>query len=62
MINHSTFGQKVIDFNKKIIFKEQLPSPFQVLNPYFDNPETIDVMQQFYEKFYSDNQQWINHY
>lgn len=51
------FGQKVIDFNRNLNFTEVLPEGFQVLNPYMDNPETMVVMQQFYEKFYSDNLQ-----
>ena len=49
-----TFGDKVIEFNKKLNFTEALPDGFQVLNPYMDNPETMVVMEQFYKKFYND--------
>ena len=52
-----SFGDKVIDFNKELNFTGALPEGFQVLNPYLDNPETIEVMTQFYHKFYSDSEQ-----
>ena len=52
-----SFGDKVIDFNKELNFTGALPEGFQVLNPYLDNPETIEVMKQFYQKFYSDTEQ-----
>ena len=52
-----SFGDKVIDFNKELNFTGALPEGFQVLNPYLDNPETIEVMKQFYQKFYSDSEQ-----
>lgn len=54
---YKTFGEKVIDFNKKLHYSDKLPEGFQVLNPYLDNPETMDVMQQFYHKFYHDSNQ-----
>ena len=52
-----SFGDKVIDFNKELNFTGVLPEGFQVLNPYMDNPETMEVMKQFYKKFYSDTEQ-----
>lgn len=52
-----TFGDKVIDFNRKLRYSENLPADFQVINPYVDNPETMEVMQQFYRKFYNDTHQ-----
>ncbi len=52
-----TFGEKVIDFNRKLHYSEVLPADFQVINPYMDNPETMEVMQQFYQKFYNDTHQ-----
>lgn len=51
------FGQKVIEFNRRLNFTDALPAGFQVLNPYMDNPETMEVMQQFYTKFYNDDLQ-----
>ncbi|RRJ88012.1 SMUG2 DNA glycosylase family protein [Paenimyroides tangerinum] len=50
-----SFGQQVIDFNTKLEYSENLPEGFAILNPYHDNPETLKVMQAFYDKFYSDS-------
>ncbi len=49
-----TFGEKVIAFNSKLNYLGKLPDGFQVINPYLDYPETMDVMKQFYHKFYND--------
>ncbi len=49
-----TFAEKIIAFNKQLNYSGNLPNNFQVLNPYLSNPETLLVMQQFYEKFYND--------
>jgi hypothetical protein len=49
-----TFGDKVIDFNRKLHYTGKLPNDFLVINPYLDNPETLEVMQQFYHKYYPD--------
>src|SRR5690606_9619440 len=50
-----TFGEKVVEFNKKLKYTGTLPECFDVLNPFFDNPETLEVMTSFYHKFYSDH-------
>ena len=52
-----TFGEKVVAFNKKFKFSGNLPEGFEVMNPFFDNPETITVMSKFYQKFYNDYHQ-----
>lgn len=49
-----TFADQVIDFNRNLSFSEKIPSGFAVLNPYLENPETMEVMQQFYQKYYND--------
>lgn len=49
-----TFGDRVINFNQQLNYLGSLPDGFQVINPYMDNPETMNVMQQFYHKFYND--------
>ena len=54
-MDQSTFADKVIVFNRTLQFAESLPPGFKVLNPYLDNPETMDVMSQFYYKYYNDN-------
>lgn len=52
-----TFADKVINFNSQLYYSGKLPDGFQVMNPYLDNPETMDVMQQFYHKYYNDSKQ-----
>ncbi|MBX2887726.1 MAG: SMUG2 DNA glycosylase family protein [Ferruginibacter sp.] len=51
-----TFAERVIRFNKSLHYTGKLPKGFKVLNPYLDNPETMEVMKQFYFKFYHDTQ------
>ncbi|WP_343632714.1 SMUG2 DNA glycosylase family protein [Fluviicola sp.] len=51
------FAEKVIAFNRQLHFPGKLPEGFGVLNPYLDNPETMEVMQQFYQKYYNDDLQ-----
>ena len=50
-----TFGDKVIAFNRRLHYDGPLPAGFRVINPYLDNPETLGVMQQFYQTFYNDS-------
>lgn len=50
----STFAEKVITFNKQLHYHGKLPSEFHVINPYLENPETLVVMKQFYNKYYDD--------
>lgn len=50
-----SFGEKVISFNQKLNYDGQLPNGFKVLNPFIENPETMQVMNKFYKKFYNDN-------
>nr|WP_199162147.1 SMUG2 DNA glycosylase family protein [Elizabethkingia sp. ASV34] len=52
-----TFADKVIDFNRNLKYSGKLPEGFSVLNPYLDNPETMEVIQKFYHKYYNDSDQ-----
>ena len=52
-----TIADKVIRFNENLVYDGKLPKGFKVLNPYRDNPETMEVMRKFYYKFYNDNAQ-----
>lgn len=56
-MRNDTFADKVIEFNQNLQYHGELPDQFHVLNSYFDNPETIDVMEQFYHKYYNDSEQ-----
>lgn len=52
-----TFADLVIKFNRDLTYNGELPAKFQIMNPFRDNPETLDVMTKFYHKFYNDNKQ-----
>ncbi|EQB93014.1 SMUG2 DNA glycosylase family protein [Elizabethkingia anophelis] len=52
-----TFADKVIDFNRNLKYSGKLPEGFSVLNSYLGNPETMEVMQKFYHKYYNDSDQ-----
>lgn len=49
-----TIATQIIEFNKQLHYSGNLPNDFRVLNPYFENPETLVVMQKFYNKYYND--------
>ena len=53
----NTFADRGINFNTHLAYNQSLPKGFDVLNPYMDNPETMEVMRAFYHKFYNDNRQ-----
>lgn len=55
MNKEQTIADKIIAFNSSLTYSGKLPAGFRVLNPFFDNPETMEVMQQFYNKYYNDN-------
>ncbi|MBW7887716.1 MAG: SMUG2 DNA glycosylase family protein [Bacteroidetes bacterium] len=55
MKSKQTFADKVISFNRSLAYAGKLPKNFRVLNPYLDNPETMEVMRKFYYKYYRDN-------
>ena len=50
-----TFADKVIRFNKQLHFEGELPAGIRIMNPFKENPQVIDIMEQFYKKFYDDN-------
>ncbi|WP_347219513.1 SMUG2 DNA glycosylase family protein [Chryseobacterium sp.] len=52
---NTTFADQVIEFNENLKHPGKLPDGFEVLNPYLDNPETMQVMQKFYYKYYNDS-------
>lgn len=52
----TTFADRIIHYNQQLTYLGELLEGFKVLNPYRHNPETLTVMQQFYNKYYNDNQ------
>lgn len=55
LVMENTFAERVIHFNRSLHYSGLLPEGFQVMNPYLDNPETLAVMEEFYNKYYKDN-------
>ncbi len=52
-----TLSDKIIEFNRNLDYTGKLPDGFRVINPYLDNPETLEVMERFYRKYYNDTEQ-----
>lgn len=50
-----TFGDKIILFNSQLIYTQSLPLGFDVVNPFVLNPETLQISEAFYHKYYHDN-------
>lgn len=51
-----TFADRILDFTRALRPPDiALPAGFEWLYPY-DNPETMQAMSDFYQKYYADNQ------
>lgn len=51
----TTFAEKVISFCREVEFNGSLPQGISIMNPFRNNPEVIQVITQFYNRFYNDN-------
>ncbi|MFD1315259.1 uracil-DNA glycosylase family protein [Namhaeicola litoreus] len=51
------FADKVIEFHKNLEYKGKLKENVQVMNPFKDNEEILSILEKFYKKFFSDNNQ-----
>lgn len=49
-----TFADKIISFNKKIVFEGSLPKNISIMNPFKENEEALEISSKFYKKFYDD--------
>lgn len=49
-----TFAEKIIDFNNKIDFKGELPPGISIMNPFKENPHSLEISSIFYKKYYDD--------
>lgn len=49
-----TFADKIIAFNKNIVFNGQLPKKISIMNPFKENREALNISEKFYRKFYND--------
>lgn len=53
---NKTLATQIIEFNTKLTYKGNLPPGFDVMNPFLELPETMQVMRKFYKKYYDDHQ------
>ena len=49
-----TIADQIIAFNSHLHFPGKLPAGIRVMNPFQEAPGIIDIMTQFYKKFYDD--------
>lgn len=54
-----TFAEKVIAFNRKLDFKEELPEGIRIMNPFIESKEAVTTSENFYRKFYNDHHKRI---
>jgi hypothetical protein len=52
---HNSFADHVIAFNKALQFTGKLPAGIRIMNPFREQPQVMEVMQQFYKRFYNDH-------
>ncbi len=50
-----TFADRVIQFNRNLDVKLDLPDGIRVMNPFTENPLALKASSLFYRKFYNDN-------
>lgn len=50
----NTFADQVINFNTGLVYTGQLPKGIRIMNPFREQPQVMDIMQQFYRRFYND--------
>ncbi len=50
----TSFAAQIIQFNQQLHYPDSLPAGFSVINPFQENAVTLEVMEQFYQKFYQD--------
>ncbi|MBO9154263.1 uracil-DNA glycosylase family protein [Chitinophaga sp. GCM10012297] len=49
-----TFADKIIHFNTHLHYTGKLPQGINIMNPFAEQPVVVDIMKQFYKKFYND--------
>lgn len=50
-----TLAEKIIDFNKHLEFKGNLPNGISIMNPFREKKDILEVSSSFYKKYYNDN-------
>lgn len=52
-----TFAEHVIAFNNNLNYTGTLPPGIRIMNPFREQPQVMNIMQQFYRKYYNDHHQ-----
>lgn len=53
-----TFADRVIRFNEQLIYTgDPLPPGIRILNPFKEYPQTMRIVDAFYQRYYNDNNQ-----
>lgn len=50
-----SLAERIIDYNKNLRYTGSLPPGFAVLNPFLENPASLQATDLFYNKYYKDN-------
>jgi hypothetical protein len=51
----TTFADKIIEFNRSVDFKGELPNGINIMNPFKGNDDIMSISSSFYKKYYNDN-------
>jgi hypothetical protein len=50
-----TFAEKVIKFNSSLELTVRLPDGIELMNPFVENKQALDLSSKFYQKYYNNN-------
>lgn len=50
-----TFADKVLAFNRQLVFHDPLPAGIRMMNPFREDPQVEATATAFYKKFYDDH-------
>ncbi|MBS3807999.1 MAG: SMUG2 DNA glycosylase family protein [Bacteroidales bacterium] len=56
-MDHPTFADHIIQFNREIEYNGELPDGIRLMNPFRENAHILSISEKFYKKFYDDHQQ-----
>jgi len=51
----TTLAERIIEFNRTLDFKGELPLGINIMNPFKGNGDILSVSSTFYRKYYNDN-------
>lgn len=51
----STFADRIIAFNQNLSFTGTLPAGIEIMNPFRDTANVLEISSKFYHKYYNDH-------